>query len=918
MDCFVQLVKVDEERRLIHGRAVQEVPDRSREILDYESAKPAFLEWSKACEDATAGLSKGNVRVMHGKSVAGKVVDIAFNDDEKAIDIVVKVVDDNEWRKCLEGCYTGFSVGGSYAKKWQDGEFTRYTPRVTEVSLVDRPCIPTAKFFSIHKADGSVEEREFVLDDASRMTDAERLAAIAALAGGMMPNSLDAAMPVPEQMTDTRETAQPKSVATGAVEKVAPSLFGDLYKADERKGRDGDGDGKLNEGRAGAAGAGIGYAMSKTAPVLFADLYKADGRAGRDADGDGKYNEKEGGSGTRTVGAAVGGALAGAALTAAALRTGKGQAAVAAARSASGPLTAAAQRAVKDIGGAAKVIGNSAAGKYAGEQYAAFRNMPKLVQLAAGGTALAVTPGGDKLLGLVGLDPNAEWVPGGFRFDLKSKSTGTTVFSQSVRPFADGGSSSAPYTPPQQQYQQPQQAQRPAAQSYQSTGSIMGQPARPPAQATTITSQPPARDAATAYASAAQINSNNPNYTSIKQKLEFSASKGLFEGDRHESLPHDLIVSASRAAKENKINPAERNDIVFRTMKNERTASGAKRFDLSTSESAYTALTEHLADQHDAEIYKENEDYRRADRARINALPGLSPAHRKELHSYLDNAVKTPLPFNHKELNKAVMFDELYKSWMGPGQSAPLLFADLYKADGRAGRDGDGDGKLHEDGDTKGGGGSFHDGRGYLVAAKNRAHEKALKAGTPDTKEYADSYHKAMIQEDPKYKSEHTQVIDERRGRDVWPIMAAKATSWAAFGAGAALGAAMPSKVVGRVGAGVLGGLAGATKGAVGGFANSTRKVRFGSKSFEMGGKDWASRLGMSAAGAVKEEVGGAYLGAKAAGSKPWVNRAANAAVASNLIGWGTYFAVQPPVRFLGEVNDAVRSGARRVEKADV
>jgi hypothetical protein len=876
---YLSLTKADEEKRLVYGRATQQVVDRAGEELDYASAVPAFREWSQSFEKSTGGLSKGNLRVQHDpKKVAGKFVDIIYNDADRAIDVVAKVVDDNEWRKVLEGCYTGFSIGGGYARRWEENGIKKYTPRISEISLVDRPCVPTAGFMEILKADGSVERREFT------HAEAERQETIAALADGVMPGSPDATMPVPEQVTDTGGT-QPQPV-----EKVEPLLFGDLWKS----------------------------ARGTARPLLFNDLYKADGRAGRDADGDGKFNEKEGGSSTRTIGAAVGGALAGAALTAAALRTGKGKAAIAAARSASGPLTAAAQRAVKDIGGAAKVIGDSAAGKYVGEHYAAFRNMPKLAQLAIGGTALAVTPGGDKLLGLIGLDPNAEWVPGGFRFDLKSKSSGTTVFSQSVRPFADGGTSATPYTQPQQQYQQPQQAQRPT-QTYQSTGSIMGQPpARPPTQATPIASQPPARDAATAYAPTAQVNSNNPNYQEIKRKLDFSASKGLFDGDRHESLPNDLIVSAAQAMKENKINVAERNDIVLRTMRNERTAGGSKRFDLSTPESAYTAMIEHLSDQHDAEIYKENEDYRRADRARVSALPGLSQAHRKELHSYLDSSARMPLPFNHKELNKAAMFDDLYKSWIEPDPARPLLFNDLYKADGRAGRDADGDGKFNEDGDAKGGGGPFHDGRGYSVAAKKRAHETALKAGSPDTKEYADSYHKAMIAEDPKYRAENTQVIEERRGRDVWPIMGAKAISWGAFVGGAALGAAAPSKLVGRAGAGALGGLAGAAKGAVGGFVNSTRKVRFGSKSFDLGGKDWASRLGMGAAGAVKEGVGGAYRGARAAGSKPWVNRTANAAVASNLIGWGAYFGVQPPIHFLGEVNDAVRGGARRVEKADV
>lgn len=163
MNFVIPLVKLDEEKRLVIGRAVQEVKDRSGEILDYKTAKPAFEEWSKSFEQATGGLSKGNVRVMHDpKKVAGKVVDIAYNDDDKAIDVCVKVVDDQEWKKVVEGVYTGFSVGGSYAQKWKDGELIRYTPRVAEISLVDRPCIPTCTIAELHKADGTIEEVKLV------------------------------------------------------------------------------------------------------------------------------------------------------------------------------------------------------------------------------------------------------------------------------------------------------------------------------------------------------------------------------------------------------------------------------------------------------------------------------------------------------------------------------------------------------------------------------------------------------------------------------------------------------------------------------------------------------------------------------------------------------------------------------------
>ena len=158
MNFVIPLCKIDEERRLIIGKAAQETPDRSKEILDYETAKPAFQKWSDSFHEATGGLSKGNLRVMHTKTVAGKIVDLSFDDDTKSINVVAKVVDDNEWQKCLQGVYTGFSVGGGYGKTWQDGDLRRYTPVVNELSLVDRPCIPTAQFAELLKADGMVEQ----------------------------------------------------------------------------------------------------------------------------------------------------------------------------------------------------------------------------------------------------------------------------------------------------------------------------------------------------------------------------------------------------------------------------------------------------------------------------------------------------------------------------------------------------------------------------------------------------------------------------------------------------------------------------------------------------------------------------------------------------------------------------------------
>lgn len=157
---FVPLTKVDEEQRLVYGTITQEVVDQSGEVMDYATSKPNFEKWSNDISEASGGLSKGNLRVMHGLSVAGKLTDLAFNDEEQAIEVCAKVVDDAEWEKVLEGCYTGFSVGGKYGKKWNevvDGQTVKkYTAVPNEVSLVDNPCVKSATF-SLVKADGAEE-----------------------------------------------------------------------------------------------------------------------------------------------------------------------------------------------------------------------------------------------------------------------------------------------------------------------------------------------------------------------------------------------------------------------------------------------------------------------------------------------------------------------------------------------------------------------------------------------------------------------------------------------------------------------------------------------------------------------------------------------------------------------------------------
>lgn len=165
MSLFIPITKVDVARRLVYGTLSEEIPDKSGEILDYVSAKPAFMEWSEQSRRASGGKSLGNVRAMHSNIAAGKLTDISFNDEAKRIEGVAKIVDDDEWKKVLEGVYTGFSIGGGYARRWPDmqrPDLMRYTPTLSEVSLADNPAVPTATF-EVVKQDGSVELRKFSL-----------------------------------------------------------------------------------------------------------------------------------------------------------------------------------------------------------------------------------------------------------------------------------------------------------------------------------------------------------------------------------------------------------------------------------------------------------------------------------------------------------------------------------------------------------------------------------------------------------------------------------------------------------------------------------------------------------------------------------------------------------------------------------
>src|SRR5690242_16276876 len=98
----IPVEKIDREKRLVRGVATAEVLDAHGEIVDYETAKPAFVSW------------RGNIREMHQPKAVGKGLDVEFDDANKQIIVeayISKGAPDT-WEKCLDGTLSMFSIGG--------------------------------------------------------------------------------------------------------------------------------------------------------------------------------------------------------------------------------------------------------------------------------------------------------------------------------------------------------------------------------------------------------------------------------------------------------------------------------------------------------------------------------------------------------------------------------------------------------------------------------------------------------------------------------------------------------------------------------------------------------------------------------------------------------------------------------------
>ena len=142
MRFYGNIQKVDTEQRMVFGYASTEAVDVHGETITKAAIEAALDDY----------LEYANIREMHQLSAVGTAEEASV--DDKGLYLGAKIVDDVAWGKVTSGVYKGFSVGGKTLARDPDNKKIITKILLTEISLVDRPSNPEAKF-DVWKAAGA-------------------------------------------------------------------------------------------------------------------------------------------------------------------------------------------------------------------------------------------------------------------------------------------------------------------------------------------------------------------------------------------------------------------------------------------------------------------------------------------------------------------------------------------------------------------------------------------------------------------------------------------------------------------------------------------------------------------------------------------------------------------------------------------
>lgn len=134
MRFYWPIAKVDAEQRMVWGYASTEAEDDQGETVTREALAAALDDYMRFA----------NIREMHQNSAVGVAKEAEI--DGKGLYLAAKIVDDEAWRKVVEGVYKGFSIGGRVTARDPADRQLITALRLTEISVVDRPANPEAVF----------------------------------------------------------------------------------------------------------------------------------------------------------------------------------------------------------------------------------------------------------------------------------------------------------------------------------------------------------------------------------------------------------------------------------------------------------------------------------------------------------------------------------------------------------------------------------------------------------------------------------------------------------------------------------------------------------------------------------------------------------------------------------------------------
>ena len=155
MHLYGTIQKIDAEQRMVWGYASTEAKDGHGEIVLKSAIEGALDDY----------LEFANIREMHQLSAVGTAEE-AFVDD-KGMYVCAKVVDDGAWKKIQDKVYKGFSIGGKVLARDPDDKKIITKVRIDEISLVDRPSNPEARFDVWKAAGASTEDTDMAKNAAA-------------------------------------------------------------------------------------------------------------------------------------------------------------------------------------------------------------------------------------------------------------------------------------------------------------------------------------------------------------------------------------------------------------------------------------------------------------------------------------------------------------------------------------------------------------------------------------------------------------------------------------------------------------------------------------------------------------------------------------------------------------------------------